>query len=108
MPAYMTVLHWRTRREEFGKAYARAREDQADTLSDEILTVVRQDVPTDEFGKVDNGAVQAKRLLVDSLKWRAAKLGPKVYGDKQTVEHQGGLTIVDLVAEASKSPTPAP
>lgn len=84
--------------------YARAREDQADTLADEILEVARSKTDPDEMGKVDNGAVQEKRLLVDSLKWRAAKLGPKTYGDKLQQEHTGSgggpIQVITGVPEA--------
>ncbi len=89
MPPYGTVLRWRTEREDFREMYARAREDQADTLVDEILEAVRADTDRDEFGRVDGGAVQAKRLMVDALKWRASHLKPKVYGDKVQQEHSG-------------------
>ncbi len=109
-PAYITVLHWRTKLPEFGKMYARAREDQADTLADEIIAAVKEDCATDELGRVDNGAVAAKRLMVDAMKWRAAKLGPKTYGEKiqqQVTGADGGpVFVVTGVPTLADEPKP--
>ena len=54
--------------------------DQADALADEMLKEAR--------GATEKNA-QAKRLLVDTLKWRAGKLKPKVYGERIGLEHGG-------------------
>lgn len=58
----------------------RAREDQADSLADEILDEAR--------GATERNA-NSKRVLIDALKWRAAKLRPKTYGNKVDHEHGG-------------------
>jgi len=55
--------------------YARAREDQADWHADEIVAIA--DTETD--------AAKA-RNRIDARKWKAAKLKPKVYGDRVNVE----------------------
>ncbi len=62
---------------EFRIQYAHAREDQADALADEIL---------DEARVITAETANAKRVLIDALKWRAGKLKPKVYGPK--VDHE--------------------
>jgi len=55
--------------------YARARDNQADYLADLMLDVA--------FSKSsDPNMVQRDRLKIDSLKWIASKLKPKMYGDK--------------------------
>lgn len=108
MPSYPTIMVWRRLHPEFAKAIDEARLDQADAIVEEITDVARSVPVKDEFGKVDGGQVAHNRLLVDTLRWRASKLKPKVYGDKQVLEHQGTLTIADLVAEAAKPPTPSP
>jgi hypothetical protein len=56
----------------------RAREDQADTMADEIVRIA------DEAEDPAKG-----RLQVDARKWVAAKLKPRKYGDKVTNEHSG-------------------
>lgn len=77
MPDYRTVMRWRASNDEFRQMYAIAREDQADTLADEILGIADAPAVADT---PDN--VQRDRLRIDSRKWLAAKLRPKRYGEK--------------------------
>ena len=62
--------------------YALAREGQADHNVDTMLAVARTE-----------DDVQRARLIVDTMKWAASKLKPRVYGDKLDVKHSGNLTI---------------
>jgi hypothetical protein len=73
--------------------YARAKEESADTLADEIMDLADEEVPTDENGHMDSAAVNRQRLRVDARKWVAAKLKPKKYGDKVTQDHQGNVRM---------------
>ncbi len=77
--------------------YVRAREDQADTLADEIVAIA-DDGSNDTYEKdgvvlTNQDVVARSRLRVDARKWVAAKLKPKKYGDKVDVEHSGGLIV---------------
>lgn len=65
---------------EFAHRYARAREVQAHGEADEIRAIA--DAATVED-------VQVARLKIDARKWRAAKMAPKVYGDKSVIEGPG-------------------
>jgi hypothetical protein len=40
-----------------------------------------------------NGLIDAPtaNVLIQTLKWKAAKFYPKMYGDRQTVEHEGEI-----------------
>ena len=78
MPDVATVYRWLQSQGAFRDLYARAREDQAETMADEIIKLA--DDATDP--------VKA-RLQVDARKWVASKLKPKKYGDKVTNEHTG-------------------
>lgn len=89
MPHYSTIIYWRHEHPEFTAAIDLARLDQADALVEEITDVARSVPVKDEFGKVDSGQVAHNRLLVDTLRWRASKLKPRVYGDKVQQEHSG-------------------
>jgi hypothetical protein len=95
MPGLSTVYRWLDARTEFRERYARAREDQADTLADEILDISDESPATaiehgeGEVIKVDGAAVAHQRLRVDTRKWIASKLKPKKYGDKQSTEISG-------------------
>jgi hypothetical protein len=91
MPCESTVYLWLKKQEGFSEMYARAREDQADTLADEMLEIAddsSRDTLKTEAGEVCNTEyVQRSRLRVDTRKWIASKLKPRKYGDK--VEHTG-------------------
>lgn len=83
-------------------AYARAREDRSDTLADEIVAISDElaveevrDADGNKIGlKLDATAVQRNRLRVDARKWVAAKLKPRVYGEKLDVT--AAVTIKDV------------
>jgi hypothetical protein len=71
--------------------YARAREDQADTLADEIVGISDESAITAKVDgeevrfALDATAVARNRLRVDARKWVAAKLKPRKYGDRQVL-----------------------
>lgn len=92
-PSTVTVYAWMRKYPEFLNNYVRAREDQADTLADEILAI-SDDSTNDTIVDPDTGALKANtewinrsRLRVDARKWIASKLKPKKYGDSMT--HKG-------------------
>lgn len=83
MPNINTVYDWREAHPEFNRRYARARCDQADTHTEEMLDVARA-----SRSSKTSEEVQSARLLVDTLKWRASKMKPGTYGDKLMVDAQ--------------------
>lgn len=98
MPHVSTVYRWIGKHETFRDIYARAREDQADTLADEILKIADEDPATvflEKTGQlaIDGAAIAHQRLRIDARKWVAAKLKPKKYGEKSevNVEHSGAI-----------------
>ncbi|HQR98149.1 MULTISPECIES: terminase small subunit protein [unclassified Polaromonas] len=104
MPAISSVFQWLSLHKEFAEQYARAREVQADTLFDEILEIADNglnDTYTDEQGNVrtDQDVIARSRLRVDSRKWMAGKLRPKVYGDKLAL---GGADDLPPIAVVSR------
>lgn len=86
--------YFRNKHEWALELYARAKEDQADFLADEILeqSYKRENDDT-PFTGVNH--IQRDRLITDNLKFIAAKLKPKRYGDKldieQTIKHEQPL-----------------
>jgi hypothetical protein len=91
MPCQSTIYLWMTKHEEFSKMYTRAREDQADTLADEIVDIsddstndymLRRNRDGSEDRVVDQENIQRSRLRVEARKWVAAKLKPRKYGDR--------------------------
>lgn len=73
MPCKMSVLRWLDSRPEFSAQYARAREQQQDTLADLAREKAETATPEDW---------QVKRLQIDTIKWHAGKVAPKKYGDR--------------------------
>lgn len=89
MPSQSTVFRWLgdDRHADFRERYARAREAQADALFDEMLDIA-DDGANDYMGedeKYNGDAVQRSRLRVETRKWMAGKLKPKVYGEKTLI-----------------------
>lgn len=92
MPKKTAVYEWLASKKEFADMYARAREDQADSLADEIQAIADElpmEITDDKTGKTrfDSAYVQWQKNRVDARKWIAAKLKPKKYSERLT--HQG-------------------
>lgn len=99
IPHMATIFRWLREHEEFREQYARAKEEAADALVEEMLEI-SDDGTNDWMEKLDsdggcvgyqlNGEhVQRSRLRVDTRKWIASKLKPKKYGERITQEHTG-------------------
>lgn len=110
MPAKSTVMRWLAQHAAFRDQYARAREDQADAIAEEILEIA-DDAGADvvvENGKprVDWENVNRSRLRVDARKWFAGKVAPKRYGDRvaQEISGPGGGPIRTAAARSLPLP----
>jgi len=97
-PCMATIFNWIGSNKEFLEKYARAKEESAEAMSDEILDICddgRNDWMEVElknggsFLKVDQEAVQRSKLRVETRKWLMAKMKPKKYGDKMDVTSGG-------------------
>ena len=90
-PDVDTIFQWRYKNPEFADQYDKAKAHQAGLLAEEIIDIADDglnDTYVNDDGKVitDSDVIQRSRLRVDARKWVAARLLPKVYGDKQQVE----------------------
>ncbi len=92
LPAYRTVLGWRVANEEFQRMYARAREDAADTLADQIRELAERV----EKGKLEPNA---GRVAIDALKWIASKLKPRQYGDRSRMDLTASLDVTTRASD---------
>ena len=111
MPSRSTVKKWNSEDiKGFSARYARARDEGLDVIADEIIEISDEAevvLEANEDGsqyapKLDATAVARNRLRVDARKWYLSKLAPKRYGEKQQVEHSGGLTLEQLVLQSMK------
>jgi len=89
MPCRSTVFRWLGLDKAFSDQYARAKEEQAELLADELVDIADEPPPLTAMGSTDSGAVAAMRLRIDTRKWVASKLKPKKYGDKVQTEVSG-------------------
>lgn len=103
LPNKATVFRWLSAHAEFSDQYARAREAQAEAYVEESFEIA-DDARNDwmeKFGRdgqslgyfINGEAVARSRLRIEHRRWAAEKLKPKVYGNKQFVEHSGGITL---------------
>ena len=113
MPDRSTVYDWLLRHPEFADQYARAREEQADTLADEIIAIADEQpeiiaVVDKKTGaliehKLDGAFLQWQKNRIEARKWTAMKLKPKKYGDRVAVEGvEGGAAIKTEDTNANK------
>lgn len=92
---YTTMYDWVRKDDSRSEMYARAREDRADKLADEIVSIADEadyapvvDMATGQTVAMafDKTAVARNKLRVDARKWIAAKMKPRIYGEKVQVE----------------------
>ena len=94
MPDIRTVTRWLVADADFAHKYARARMAQADVLFDRMEAVEEQV----SAGTMDS---HAARVVLDSMRWRASKLAPKVYGDRLDVQvSDSRISITGALAAA--------
>lgn len=112
MPSKSSVFKWLGMHKEFSDQYARAKEEQAETLADEIVSIADEEetfIKNHDGGTTevtfDSVAVARNRLRIDARKWVASKLKPKKYGDKLGVEGPGanGEFVTKMIVELVES-----
>lgn len=103
LPTAETIRVWRWEKTDFSVKYTEAKRFQAELMAESIEEVTEELLKcayTDDAtgaSKLDSGMVGYARLVIDSRKWQASKLAPKIYGDKLqtdtnvTVKHESDL-----------------
>ena len=104
MPAAITINEWRDKHAEFALRYATAKQKQIETIIAEMLDIADDnsgDTRLNSDGTVNfNHEYMARaRLRIDTRKWLAAKLAPKIYGDKLQTETKITVKHEDALAE---------
>ena len=104
MPAISTFFKWLRDNPDFAKQYARAKQEAADAMAEELLDIADDGKNDwmeiwDKEGenligwKVNGEAVQRSKLRVETRKFLMAKMKPKKYGEKLDLT-SGGERIV--------------
>lgn len=110
MPNKATIMRWLATNDAFCDQYAHAKERAAHLMADEILEIA-DDGSNDWMERISdegenigwqlNGEhVQRSKLRIESRKWLMAKLLPKKYGEKQSIEHSGSIDSVSSLSDA--------
>jgi len=104
LPSYETINQWRWKHPKFADNYAQAKRNQAELMAEAIEDVAQDLIDisyVDEHGvkRLDSGMVAQARLVIDSRKWLASKLAPKIYGDRQQVETKVTVSHEDSIKE---------
>lgn len=96
-PSKPTVFAWLSRHETFLNQYRHAREIQQESHLDEMMEIAddgsndwmeRTDKNGDSIGWHLNGEhVNRSKLRIDTRKWIMERMAPKLYGNKQQLEH---------------------
>jgi hypothetical protein len=103
-PDKASVFRWLRTIPEFCDQYTRAKAEAAESMADDMIDIA-DDASNDWMAKHDpnnpgymlNGEhINRSRLRVDTRKWIAAKLKPKVYGDK--IEHEHTVSLSDRMS----------
>ncbi len=91
MPHISSIFNWFRTQPGFVEQYARAKEESADALAEEIMDISDEALPESKSGdaKRAGAKVQAMRLRVDTRKWIMSKMKPKKYGDKLDLSNNG-------------------
>jgi hypothetical protein len=104
MPNPSTIYDWLKIHHEFAESYTHARETAGELRAAEILEIA--DTPmvgetrvfkADGSVEIREGdMIEHRRLMIDARKWTAAKLKPKVYGEKHALELSGTVNFAAM------------
>jgi hypothetical protein len=98
MPPRAAVHQWIIDNKDFADQYARAKAAGIDELVDESIEIaddatndwMEQNDPDNPGYKFNGEHAQRSRLRVDTRKWYASKLAPKLYGDRLDIGNADG------------------
>ncbi|HXD94555.1 MAG TPA: hypothetical protein VNX01_15220 [Bacteroidia bacterium] len=103
-PVRSVIFKWLLKNSDFADMYFKAKVWQVSSLVDEILYIsddVSHDTTTNKNGDLvaNNEYINRSRLRVESRKWLAAKLCPRLYGDKIQYDAQINVKQEDALKE---------
>lgn len=84
------VRRWIVAEEAWFLRYQRTKTLLGQAFAEEAILVAREST---------SSTTAMDRVLIETLKWAAAKANPVEYGEKQTIEHQGAQTLSVKIVE---------
>ena len=81
---------------------AHARKFRAEKMANDALAVVDAEMPLNDRGNVDTGAVRQAEAKANNRRWMAAKLDGDTYGDKQQIDMKmhGNINLQQVITDA--------
>lgn len=107
-PSYVTIHEWRLDYPDFAEMFTNAKRIQAEILAEEIKdiaddssqdTIITYDKEGNPIEKFNKEWVARSRLKVDTYKWIACKLAPRLYGEKIQTEQKVTIKHEDALKE---------
>lgn len=92
LPSSATVYRWLADYPDFAARYGEARRIQAHRMFDEARAIAKA---------ATTKSVAVAKLRIDTLKWQAAKLAPRVYGVRPVIEEEGPPVITVQIRDFS-------
>ena len=120
MPSKSTVVRWLMApgNNDFREAYYYARRVAAEILMDEVIEIADNNkndwkILYNKDGsvkgiKADNEAIQRSRVRIDTRKWLASKLIPRIYGEHVDVTHGVTGELAEMLQKVSNQDTGLP
>jgi hypothetical protein len=93
-PTSETILQWRWNNESFSYQYTQAKQRQIESMMEDIIdisddssqdSITRVGKNGEEYEVCNSEFINRSRIRIDTRKWLASKLAPKIYGDKLNI-----------------------
>lgn len=107
-PSHETIYQWLMKYKEFADLYAQAKRNQVSVFIDEIIDIAddkTQDADVDDNGNLipNSEFINRSRVRIDTRKWLASKLVPRLYGDKSPAEEEKPTqTVINFYPSSHK------
>lgn len=96
-PSFQTWCKWRRENDELLDLYTRSIQDKAESVDSEIDNIIEElkDRTLDPA---------SARVIIETLKWKASKYYPKMFGDKidANLNHEGKVQIEQITGMVIK------
>jgi len=91
MPAWVTIWTWAKEDPKFAAAFAEAKEQRGNYYGEKVAEIAMAVLS----GKLKDS--NSARVAIDGLKWSAARMASKNFGDRMQVEHSAQSSYVDAL-----------
>lgn len=111
LPDVVTIMAWFREDELLTQQYARAKEQQADYMAEEMIDIAddgRNDYMAENGNTVlDHEHIQRSKLRIEARKWLMGKLRPKKYGDKLAIGGDDDMPAIKQSVDVKMTPAEA-